>query len=142
MAFGEHAVGFELTSDRFDHSSELPPEVNAGNRFYGRDVAELVSDGLRKHGFDTSFLDEDWGWQAHAVRGDGSILEISIYHNPEEDPATQDDWTLMVRSLRKERLLGIIPRAREVEVDQESISALEDVFRQAGSTLRRARPFP
>jgi len=36
MGFGEHAAWFTFTSDRFDHSSELPPEANAGNRFYGR----------------------------------------------------------------------------------------------------------
>ena len=89
--FGEHAVSLELTSDRFDRSSELPPEANAGNRFYGRDVAEFVSEGLAGRGFETSFIDEDWGWQTHAKWPDESILEISIYHNPEEDPAREDE---------------------------------------------------
>lgn len=136
MGFGEHATWFAFTSDRFDHSSELPPEANAGNRFYGRDVASFVAAGLSKRGLDASFLDEDWGWQAHAKRPDGSVLEISIYHNPEENPATEDDWTLMLRSLRKERKLGIM-RFRETDVDVDAISILEDVFRQAGIELRR-----
>ena len=43
--FGKLARSFSFTSDRFDHSSELLGEYNAGNRFYGRDVAELVSAG-------------------------------------------------------------------------------------------------
>ena len=43
--FGEHAVWFAFTSDRFDHSSDLPPEANAGNRFYGRDVASFIAAG-------------------------------------------------------------------------------------------------
>jgi hypothetical protein len=137
VPFGEHALTFELTSDRFDHSSELPPDANAGNRFYGRDVAELVADGLRRRGFETSFIDEDWGWQAHASRADGSILEVSISHNPEEDPAREDDWALLVRSLRKEKALGFLSRFREVEVDPEAVSALEDVFQDAGIALRR-----
>ena len=112
MGFGEHAAWFAFTSDRFDHSSELPAEANAGNRFYGRDVASFVAEGLSERGLDASFLDEDWGWQAHAKRPDGSVLEVSVYHNPDEDPAAEDDWALMVRSLRKERKLGIsaLPR--------------------------------
>ena len=137
MAHGDHAVWFELTSDRFDHSSELPPDANAGNRFYGRDVAELVSDGLAARGFEASFLDEDWGWQTHGRRPDGSVLEVSVYHNPEEDPESEDDWALLVRLLRKEPFLGVLSRFGETEVDRESIAALEDVFRAVGVELRR-----
>jgi len=139
VAHGDHAVSFELTSDRFDHSSELPPEANAGNRFYGRDVAELVSDGLAARGYEASFLDEDWGWQAHGRRPDGSVLEVSVYHNPEEDPAAEDDWALMVRLLRKERFLGVLSRFVETEVDPEAIAALEDVFRAVGVELRQSQ---
>ena len=136
MGFGEHAAWFAFTSDRFDHSSELPPEANAGNRFYGRDVASFVADGLSERGLDASFLDEDWGWQTHAKRPDGSVLEISIYHNPDEDPAAEDDWALMVRSLHKERKLGI-SRFRETELDADAVAALEDVFRETGVVLRQ-----
>jgi hypothetical protein len=135
--FGEHAVWFAFTSDRFDHLSELPPEANAGNRFYGRDVASFISAGLAERGFDASFFDEDWGWQAHGKRPDGSVLEISIYHNPDEDPAEDDSWELMLRSLAKERFLGILQRFRETEIDRAGISTLEDVFGQAGIELTR-----
>jgi hypothetical protein len=134
--FGEHAVWFAFTSDRFDHSSDLPPEANAGNRFYGRDVASFITAGLSERGLDASFFDEDWGWQAHAKRPDESVLEISIYHNPDENQATEDEWALMVRSLRKERKLGI-SRFRETEVDADAVSTLEAVFREAGVALRR-----
>ena len=137
--FGEHAEWFAFTADRFDHSSDLPPEANAGNRFYGQDVASFVTDGLAERGLDASFFDEDWGWQAHAKRPDGSVLEISVYHNPDEGPATEDDWALMVRSLHKERRLGIA-RFRETEVDAEAVATLEDVFREAGIELRRTPP--
>jgi hypothetical protein len=135
--FGEHAAWFAFTSDRFDHDSELPPDANAGNRFYGRDVAEFVSTGLAARGFDTSFFDEDWGWQAHAARSDGTVLEISVYHNPDEDPATPNAWALMFRSLRKERIFGLVSRFRETEVDADASSALEGVFRDDGISLRR-----
>ena len=138
--FGEHAAWFAFTSDRFDHSSELPAEANAGNRFYGRDVAECISARLTDRGLDASFLDENWGWQAHAKRPDVSVLEISVYHNPDEDPAAENDWALMLRSLRKERLLGIVLRFRETEIDHDATSTLEDVFGQAGIELRRTAP--
>jgi hypothetical protein len=137
--FGEHAVWFAFTSDRFDHLSELPPEANAGNRFYGRDVASFISAGLAERGFDASFFDEDWGWQAHARRPSGLVLEISIYHSPDQNRATEDDWALMLRSLHKERRLGIA-RLRETEVDAEAVSTLEDLFRAAGVALRRTPP--
>ena len=138
--FGEHAAWFAFTSDRFDHGSELPPEANAGNRLYGRDVAELITAGLAERGLDASFFDEDWGWQVHGKRADESVLEISIYHNPEEDPAAEDDWALMLRSLRKGRVLGIVPRFEETEIDAGSIAAVEDVFRRAGIELRQTQP--
>jgi hypothetical protein len=135
--FGKHAVWFVFTSDRFDHSSDLPADANAGNRFYGRDVAEFINAGLAEHGLDASFFDEDWGWQVHGKRPDDSVLEISIYHNPDENPATSDDWALMLRLLTRERMLGIVPRFREVEVDDAATSALDDGFRAAGVELRR-----
>jgi hypothetical protein len=135
--FGEKAAWFKFTSDRFDHTSELPPDANAGNRFYGRDVAEFITAGLAERGLDASYIDEDWGWQAHAKRPDETVLEISIYHNPDEAPAAEDDWALMVRSLRKERLLGIIPRFQETEVDSEVIATLDDVFEDARIVLLR-----
>jgi hypothetical protein len=134
--FGEHAVWFEFTSDHFDHSSELPEDANAGNRFYGRDVAELVAAGLGGRGFAASYFDEDWGWQVHAAREDGSVLEISIYHNPDDDPGRDGDWALMLRSLRKGGMLG---RYREVPVDDAQTSALEDVFEQIDAPLRRTQ---
>lgn len=132
--FGEHATWFAFTSDRFDRSSELPSEANAGNQFYGRDVAELVAEGLTARGFDASFLDEDRGWQTHAARPDGTVLEVSVYHDPDE--VGEDEWALLVRLLRKERKLGIA-RFREIEVDADAVAALEDVFREAGIALRR-----
>jgi hypothetical protein len=135
--FGQHAAWFAFTSDRFDHTSELPPEANAGNRFYGRDVAELIDAGLAQRGLDARFFDEDWGWQVRGKPPDGSVLEISIYHNPEEEPEGENDWVLMVRSLRKGRLLGIVPRFQEAEVDPDAVATLEDVFRQAGIELRQ-----
>jgi hypothetical protein len=135
VPFGEHATWFAFTSDRFDHTFELPEDANAGNRFYGRDVAEFITAGLAERGHEASFLDEDWGWQVHAKRADGSVLEISIYYNPEQDPAAENDWALMLRALRRERKFGIT-RFREIEDDRDAVSELEGLFRAAGITLQ------
>jgi hypothetical protein len=132
--FGQHAAWLEFTSDRFDHTSELPDDANAGNRFYGRDVAEFIAAGLGERGLDASFIDEDWGWQVHAARDDGSVFEISIYHNPDDDPAREDDWALMLRSLRR---LGMFSRFREVPVGDAETAALDDVFDEIDAPLRR-----
>ena len=138
--FGEHASWFVFSSDRFDVSSELPPDANAGNRFYGRDVAKFVSDGLAERGLDASFLDEDWGWQTHGRRPDGSVLEVSVYNNPDDDPARRNEWALLLRVLAKQRMLGVVTRFREIEADPDAISTLEDVFRVGGVELRRTPP--
>ena len=138
--FGEHAAWFVFTSERFDVSSVLPPDTNAGNRFYGRDVAEFVSDGLAERGLDASFFDEDWGWQAHGRRPDGSVLEVSVYNNPGDDPARENEWALMLRVLAKHRTFGVLTRFRGIEADPAAIATLEDVFRACGVELRRAPP--
>ena len=103
-----------------------------------RTVARVLT-VMTERGLDASFFDEDWGWQAHAKRPDESVLEISIYHNPDGKQATEDDWALMLRSLHTERKLGI-SRLREIEVDADAVSTLEDVFREAGVALRRTPP--
>ena len=138
--FGQHARWFEFTSDRFDHSSELPADWNAGNRFYGRDVAEFVSNGLEARGFDSGFFDEDWGWMVTARRSDDRIVEVAVYHNPEEDPNTVDDWALMVRVVERGRMLGFLPRRQERPVDAETVASIEAIFAEAGIALRDGRP--
>jgi hypothetical protein len=86
-----------------------------------------------------SFIDEDWGWQVHAAAEDTSVLEISIYYNPEVDPAREDDWSLMVRSLRAERTLGVFKRFRELPVGAAETAALGEIFASIGAPLRAAR---
>ena len=124
----------------------LPP-LGEEPRREGRRLTRVVppfershDHGLVQRGLEASFIDEDWGWQVHGKRPDESVLEISIYHNPEEDPAAEDDWALMLRSLRKGRMLGIVPRFQEAEIDAGSIAILEDVFRRAGIQLRQTPP--
>ena len=123
---------FVFRSERFDHSSELPPDANAGNRFYGRDVAEFLTDGLERQGYEASVLDEDWGWLVRARVVPERTLEIGVYHDIEE-PGSPDEWTLIVRSRR--RVLGVLPR--EAPLAADDAAALERVFQAAGIALTR-----
>ena len=119
----------EVGSDRFDHTSELPLDANAGNRFYGRDVASFISDGLTARGYRSDFLDEDWGWFVRARSENGTKLEISIYHNIDEDPAAADVWMLNVEERAR--------WGRRREPDEASRHALEAVFRDEGIEIKR-----
>jgi hypothetical protein len=121
---------FEFESDRFDHSSELPADANAGNRFYGRDVAEFIADGLAAHGFRTRFVDEDWGWWVEARAANGPSLEIGVYHNIDEDVDQPDLWALHLEERGRWR--------RKREPDASSREPLESIFRDAGIDLQPA----
>lgn len=137
--FDKFAEWFTFVSDRFDQSSELPAEYNAGNRFYGRDVAAFISEGLTARGFAADFLDEDWGWLVRARDPDDARLQIAVYSGLDGDSG-KDEWALMVRQLERRRWLGFLPVTRAREVDERTAGAIADVFRNAGIELRRGAP--
>jgi hypothetical protein len=134
--FGRYAQWLEVTSDRFDHTSELPADANAGNRFYGRDIAEFVSSGLSARAVDARVAEEDWGWLVLARPRERTILEIAVYHNLDDEPGKEDSWNLMVR--RRERRLLF---AKERPVDEETLRTLEAIFRDGGIASRRVEDF-
>ena len=114
-----------FNSDRFDSTSDLPPEANAGNRFYGRDVAEFIADGLRSRGYRSDFLDEDWGWLVRARTPSRTKLMISLYYDIDETAA--GSWTLAVEERARPW--------RKRPPSEDSRLALESVFRDAGIAL-------
>ena len=48
----------------------------------------------------------------------------------------------MVRLLRKEKWLGVLPRFKGREVDAQTLATLDDVFGDAGIELRREEERP
>jgi hypothetical protein len=132
----EHANWIEFTSDRFDHTSELPEDYNAGNRFYGRDLAAFLCDRLNEKGFDLVFGDEDWGWLVDGFAPDGTIIELCVYHYVDEETPHEPDWALMFRTLERRRVL-VLTRNHEIEVPEPILAALRDVLRDAGITPTR-----
>jgi hypothetical protein len=137
--FGKFAEWFTFVSDRFDQSSELPEDYNAGNRFYGRDVAAFLSEKLRARGYRADFIDEDWGWLVGAHKTDDARLQIAVYAGLDCEPGT-GEWALMIRRLERRRRLGFIHIPTETEVDEQAIAAIVDVFHEEGIELRRGEP--
>jgi len=91
-----------FTSSRFDATSELPEDDNAGNRFYGRDVAAWLCERLAQAGLQADFLDEDWGWLVLGQDAPATRFEIAVYHFDGE-AADAPEWGLWMRASRREQ---------------------------------------
>lgn len=123
-----------FTAEQFDHSSELPEHYNAGNRLYGRDVAEFLAAGLAPHQLSTHFYDEDWGWVVECKAPDGRNLEIGIYNLSYggEDPENSNQWGLWLRMYEPVKWLGLFSKRREVACTPHVLEALHGLLREAG----------
>jgi hypothetical protein len=139
MAGGKFEQWFRFESDQFDQSSELPEDYNAGNRFYGRDVAAFITEGLVARGLTADFVGEDWGWFVGARYGDDVRLQIAIYAGLDGEPGS-GEWAFMVRQLERRRWLGFIPIPAESEVDEHVITTIVDVFGAVGMELHQGAP--
>ncbi len=126
----------QFKSERFDYRSELPEEYNAGNRFYGRDVAEFLASHLTAHGLRANFLDEDWGWLVSSQRGETPVFEVAIYNLADHGEGGRPgvgEWGLCIRAVEIRKLLGLVPRPTPVAVPATVLAAVETAVRAAGS---------
>jgi hypothetical protein len=114
--------GIEVTTDRFDQSSELPMDINAGNRFYGSDFAAFLKERLRLH-----YGISDW----HDVddRFDG---------RPVDSPPTQANWYVIVSACRSARWLGLIPYEQAVDCPASYGEELLTIFAAEGMQVLRS----
>jgi hypothetical protein len=123
-------------SERFDYTSELPEEYNAGNRFYGRDVAEHLVGKLNEQGLASDYLDEDWGWLVFSQRGASPEFEIAIYNLAEHGEGSRPgvgEWGLWIRSYERRKLLGLLPKRTAITVPPGLLSAVEAAIRAVGA---------
>lgn len=123
-------------SERFDYKSELPEEYNAGNRFYGKDVADFLSGNLTAQGFQSGFLDEDWGWLIFSVKGGSPDFQVAVYNlaeHGEGDRPGIGEWGLWIRSYERKKLLGLLPKRIEVQVPARVLEAVQAAVRAAGA---------
>ena len=130
------SASLKFKSERFDYASDLPAEYNAGNRFYGRDVAAFLSEELTKQGFRSEYLDEDWGWLVLSVREASPEFEVAIYNLAEHGEGSRPgigEWGLWVRSYERKKLLGLLPKKTEVKVPAELLTAIQAAVRSVGA---------
>jgi hypothetical protein len=115
-------------SEQFDY--------NAGNRFYGKDVAEHLANRLTKQGLASDYLDEDWGWLVMSSRGTAPEYQIAVYNLAEHGEGGRPgvpEWGLWVRSYERKKAFGFIPRRVEVQVAPRLRSAVTSAIRETGS---------
>ena len=130
-------TSLRFTSSRFDHASELPAEYNAGNRFYGRDVALWLAEALTARGLPADFMDEDWGWLVFSRRETTRDFEAAVYYLGEADgdsASDSDDWGLWLRAHERGKQFGLLPRRVEVPVPGDVDAAVRAAIASIGAT--------
>lgn len=130
------SLAISFRSERFDYVSDLPPTCNAGNRFYGQEVAAFLADALAREGLAATYFDEDWGWLVSSVRGQSPEWEIAVYNLAEHGEGGKPGigaWGLWIRCYRSGRWLGLPTRRTEIAVPAAIVAAVESAIRSVGS---------
>jgi hypothetical protein len=126
-------------SEKFDFTSDLPEDYNAGNRFYGRDVAEFLCGRLKAREFDADFLDEDWGWLILGRVAPSTSFEIAVYNfneHGEGGRAGAPEWGLWIHAFQRRRLLGIVPRKLKTGVPPAVEAVVMEAIKEIGASPR------
>lgn len=131
------SCSIRFRSDRFDFRSDLPDSVNAGNRFYGQDLAAYLAGELTAVGIQAGFVDEDWGWLVFSGRESPLLFQIAVYNlaasDGEADRGTPD-WGLWIQAFENRKLLGIFPKRRSIRPPEKLIHAVEAAVRKVGAS--------
>jgi hypothetical protein len=128
----------KFNSDKFDFDSKLPREYNAGNCFYGRDVAEFIAKGLTDLGWPSTFFDEDWGWLVTSRNGAELPIEIAVYELSDrgENPRSgQTAWGLWLRAYGVKRPFASLRPRVEVDVPPALEAVIRELFATEAITL-------
>jgi hypothetical protein len=118
-------------TDRFQLSGILPEEINAGNQFYGEDLARWLCDALPE--WKLGYMDEDWGWLVFSKRETTPENErnaIGIYAYPPDEAANDGgEWMITVATEQRRPWLRFlwqaVPFNRQLGADV--LAALEAV---------------
>lgn len=130
------SVSIEFKTERFDYLAQLPEEYNAGNRFYGKDVAEFLAEQLTNQGLRANFIDEDWGWLVFGEKSASPVFDVTIYNLAEHSEGNRPgvpEWGLWVRAYELSKRFGILPKRSLVSVPSTIRSAIHAAVRAAGA---------
>lgn len=140
------AQSITFKTEHFDYVSELPAASNAGNRFYGRDVAEFLSERLRAAGLKAEFLDEDWGWLVLGSAEDPATeLEIATYNLSEHGEGGRTgapEWGLWIRAFQRRKTWWVLSRRAQVPVPAVVLDVVLEAIRSIGAAPADWQPAP
>ena len=130
----------EFINKNFDVESNLSEEFNAGNKFYGQDVAQYLEKELCEHVQEVQIIDEDWGWQVYGHIDSKTKFDINIYAWGLLEDAAGDDfylWRLLLQTKEKYRVFGILPISKTVKCDDSFRNLLSDICGKDGCVFKR-----
>lgn len=113
----------KFRSEAFDYRGVVPEDSNAGNRFYGADLAAYLADAMQAAGHRAVVIDEDWGWLVEVGEsGSESSSDLRIYNGLEGsigsiDPEKRNEWVVHVVTQARRRILGFGIGWRRIEPD-------------------------
>lgn len=129
----------EFVTERFDYHGDIPPDANAGNRFYGRDVAVFLCTGLRESDVAADFIEEDWGWLVLGRHKSQETLEIAVYHwggvEPDDNEGATGTWRLRVSSWKERPFVYVFKRRMPHECSVELASKIRAVLEGGSCTI-------
>jgi hypothetical protein len=130
------SLSLAFSSERFEYRSELPPTANAGNRFYGRDLATWLAAQLTQAGLPAAFADEDWGWLVFPQRGSGAEFDIAVYNLSDHGEGGRpgaNRWGLWVRQYELRKVMGLFNKRTTVAVSPALEAAVRHAIEAAGA---------
>jgi hypothetical protein len=123
-------------TERFDYSSKLPAECNAGNRFYGGDAVAYLREQLAESGLQADFVDEDWGWLLYGDVAPSTSFEIAAYNLNEHglgDRPGAPEWGLWIREFQPSKTLGLIPKRVQIAVPEVLLNIVSRAITSLGA---------
>jgi hypothetical protein len=138
---------FLIQTELFDYKGPIPKEFNAGNMFYGSDLAKYLVTSLERHGLSLDYLDEDWGWYVSGDFGSGGSVALSVRNycfeqelllNKPEEGNGENRWLIVAEEFRRSKLLGFIPQNKKVSVSPELVGIVETVLSTDSILLLRS----
>jgi hypothetical protein len=122
-------------SETFNYQHPIREDSNAGNQFYGEDVAEFLKTELSKSGFQCTVIDEDWGWLVIGKDGAHKIYDICIYNEDDEGDVGgrrkgTNIWNIAVLTFQPKKLLWLVTMRKKLAPDPEFVSRLESILSQ------------
>jgi hypothetical protein len=135
----DHSLGFKFSTEIFDYKGPIPEDANAGNQYYGHDVAQYLYKHLQDPRLNLKVVDEDWGWLVFGDVKPNHSLMLAIYNEDiSEDPTLRkgtNAWNLLVRQFRNKKILGLIPSKTQVPCEDWLVEKLKTILSTNGIKL-------